>query len=170
MNAKDRTRPSPSSLPVSADNPFLVPAWDKPLAADLSLPRAPGLDERLTKGQKLVYQEGQTQLLKQHFQHIKAGYATAASGQIEDLANRVYVQVATNMGLRTTQGLHPAGVQHYLELYMDASLRRFAPELLQIASDHHRSQHDIAAEVIEINEDDARGFWGQILKAAGRRS
>lgn len=168
MSAKDHTRPSLSSLPATADNPFLAPAWDQPLSADLSLPRAPGLDDKLTKKQKLVYQEGQTHLLKQHFQHVKAAYATAAAGQIEDHANRVYVQVATNMGLRTTRGLHPAEVQQYLDWYMDASLRRFAPELLQIASDHHRSQHDIASEVIEI--EDALGFWGQILKAVGSRS
>ncbi len=161
-----RATPSDERQPMTTENPFLAPAWTSTPGIDLTRPSA-DLKGILTKEQLRVYQAGQTQLLKQHFQHLKAGYATAASGQIEDLANHVYVHVASAMAERTIHGRHPEAIQPYLDLYMDASLQRFAPELLQIASDHHRSQHDLAAEVIQIVS--GRGFW-DALKMARRSS
>lgn len=156
-----------ASPPATSTNPFLVPAWEKPLANDLSVPASPGGRERLTKKQNALIEEGGAQLLQQHFQRVKAGYALAASAQIEDLASRAFTRVATNIAHRTVYGLHPPELQPYLDLYMDAALRRFAPELLQIASDHHRTQNQIASSVIEIDEENLRSFWDKLL-GAGR--
>jgi hypothetical protein len=158
---------STPTMPLAKDNPFLAPAWERPLAADLALPPAPGLGSNLTKKQRLIYEEGQAQLLRQHFQRVKGGYAVLASAQIEDLANRCFVRVGTNVALRTT-GPHPAALQPYLDLMMDAQLRRLGQELNQIASTHARTQHDLVAEPIEIDAEDLVGFWDRIVRGVGR--
>jgi hypothetical protein len=163
-NVPSQTLHGGASLPAASPNPFLVPAWDTPLARDLAVPAVPGGGERLTKKQHAIIEEGGAQLLQQHFQRVKAGYAIAASAQIEDLASRAFTHVGGNIARRTVQGLHPPELQPYLELYMDAALRRFAPELLQIASDHHRTQNQIAGSVIEIDEEGLAGFWERLLR------
>lgn len=152
--------------PRALENPFLAPAWMSTQSLDLTRPVA-DLKGTLTKEQLRVYEAGQSQLLSQHIQHQKAAFGIAASGQIEDLSGRVYVHVAGTMAERIQQGQHPATVQPYLDLYLDASLRRFAPELLQLASDHHRSQHDLAAEVVQTEH--GRGFWSALKTALKSR-
>lgn len=158
---------SGTSAPAKAGNPFLQPAWAKPLDTSVSLPSPPGVDSRLTKKQKLIYQEGQAQLLQQHFQRGKAIYAVAASAQVEDLANSCYVRIGTNMALRRRASPYPE-LEPYFNLMMDAQLLRAGQEFNQIASDHARTQNQIASEVIDIDDEDLLPFWAKILRPVNK--
>ncbi len=128
-----------------------------------SLPAAFGTSDKLTKQQNAILEKGGAQLIQQHVHRVKANYAIATSAQVEDHASSAFTRVATNIALRTHRSFHPPEVQPYLNMYMDASLRRVGPALLQIASDHHRSQNEIASEVVEISEDAPTGFWAKLL-------
>jgi hypothetical protein len=158
--------PDPASAPVPVDNPFLQPAWEPSLRADIPLPSLPTGRERLTKKQRLIYQEGQAQLLQQHFQRGKAAYAVVATAQIDDLANHGYVWLGANI-VRRKRGA-PAELQPYLALMMDAQLRRTGQELNHIAADHARTQNQIASQVIEIDDEDLLPFWAKILRPVTR--
>jgi hypothetical protein len=166
-NVTEETLYPSSAAPAKMGNPFLQPAWPKSLRADFSMPAMPDEGKGLTKKQRLIYEEGGAQLLQQHFQRVKAGYAVTAAAQIEDLANSCYVRVGTNMAIRRRASPFPE-LEPYFELMMDAQLRRSGQEFNQMASDHARTQNDIAAEIIEIDDDDLLPFWAKILRPANR--
>ena len=157
-----------SSVPAPAENPFLQPAWETPLRADIPLPSLPTGRDRLTKKQHLIYQEGQAQLLQQHFQRSKAAYAVVASAHIDELANAAYTWLGTNI-VRRMRGA-PVELQPYLALMMDAQLRRTGQELNQIAADHARTQNEIASQVIEVDDEDLLPFWTKILRPVAQGS
>lgn len=156
-----------SAAPAKMGNPFLQPAWPKSLRADFTMPAMPADGKGLTKKQRLIYEEGGAQLLQQHFQRVKAGFAITSAAQIEDLANSCYVRVGTNMAMRRRASPFPE-LDPYLDLMMDAQLRRSGQELNQMASDHARTQNQIASEIIDIDDDDLLPFWAKILRPANR--
>lgn len=163
----EETRFTGSAAPAKMGNPFLQPAWSKSLRADFTMPAMPEDGKGLTKKQRLIYEEGGAQLLQQHFQRVKAGFAITSSAQIEDLANSCYVRVGTNMAIRRRASPYPE-LEPYFELMMDAQLRRSGQEFNQMASDHARTQNQIASEVIDIDDDDLLPFWAKILRSANR--
>jgi hypothetical protein len=165
--ASDETLFPSTAAPAKIGNPFLQPAWPTSLHTDFSMPAMPDGGEGLTKKQRLIYEEGGAQLLQQHFQRGKAGYAVTAAAQIEDLANSCYVRIGTNMAIRRRASAFPE-LEPYFELMMDAQLRRSGQEFNQMASDHARTQNAIASEIIDIDDDDLLPFWVKILRPANR--
>ncbi len=165
--ATDETLFASPAAPAKIDNPFLQPAWPNSLRADFSIPAMPDGGTGLTKKQRLIYEEGGAQLLQQHFQRVKAGYAVTAAAQIEDLANSCYVRIGTNMAIRRRGSPFPE-LEPYLGLMMDAQLRRSGQEFNQMAGDHARTQNAIASEIIDIDDDDLLPFWAKILRPANR--
>lgn len=163
----DETLFSSAAAPAKVGNPFLQPAWTKSLRAEFSMPAMPDGDNGLTKKQRLIYEEGGAQLLQQHFQRVKAGFAITSAAQIEDLANSCYVRVGMNMAMRRRASPFPE-LEPYFELMMDAQLRRSGQELNQMAGDHARTQNEIASEIIEIDDDALLPFWAKILRPANR--
>lgn len=162
--ATPHTLPQEESLPVPTENPFLRPAWPTAVSPEMiPLPSGAGL----TKEQRAIYDQGGAQLLKQHFQRIKTVYAIGASAQVEDLANRSFVHVGTNIVLRKRANPYEE-LAPYLELMMDAQLLRMGQEFNQIASDHARTQSQIASEVIEIDDEALRSFWDKLLRGPQR--
>ncbi len=114
--ATPHTLPQEESLPVPTENPFLRPAWPTAVSPEMiPLPSGAGL----TKEQRAIYDQGGAHLLKQHFQRIKTVYAISASAQVEDLANRSFVHVGTNIVLRKRANPYEE-LAPYLELMMDA--------------------------------------------------
>lgn len=166
--AKSQSRGSRATLPElpdSADNPFLQPAWPKPFGPNDSAP--PSLQPGMTKKQRRTVEEGQTQQIKQGFQRSKALYAVAASAQVNDVANWAFVHLGTNIVLRIRANRYEE-LEPYLELMKDAQLRRAGQEFIQMASDHARTQSEIAAEVIDVDGEDLRSFWAKVLQPVNR--
>lgn len=161
---KTQTRAPESPLPVPMDNPFRVRPWPERTTTDV-LPFRPGVS--LTKKQRLLIDESGAQLIQQHFQRVKTDYAIRAAAHIEDLANDSFVHVGTNIVLRKRANPYEE-LAPYLELMMDAQLLRMGQEFNQIASDHARTQNQIAAEVVEIDDEALRSFWDKLLHGSQR--
>jgi hypothetical protein len=71
------------------------------------------------------------------------------------------------MALRKRAAPFPE-LQPYLNMMMDAQLTRAGQEFNQMASDHARTQNEIASEVIEIDDDDLLPFWAKLLRPVNR--
>lgn len=161
---KNQTHAPKAPLPAPIDNPFRVRPWSEQGNTEV-LPFRPGVS--LTKKQRLLIDESGAQLIQQHFQRVKTDYAIRAAAYIEDLANHSFVHVGTNIVLRKRANPYEE-LAPYLDLMMDAQLLRMGQELNQIASDHARTQNQIASEVVDIDGEALRSFWDKLLRGPQR--
>ena len=165
--ANGQTRPTPFILEARAKgiNPFAVVRDEAP-PPPVTFPRAPGVAETLTRGERAVYLKGREQVLTLGLQAVKGAFANQEIAKLENHLSLTYEQTATRITARTKRP-HDPDLQPYLDALHEAQLLRMGQTMSQVADSTERQVHAIVDQPIEPDEE-RPGFFQKVLRGQPR--